>query len=190
MKHVIKELGIKTEAPEIPADVTNAHPTYEHLMPRYRDCRLFAAIRHPVTWLESHFRYQTQHEWRKWEKPKWHPLRIIEDCQSRDFGDFIDRYLAWHAGFVSQMFEQYIGIGRFCAACIMGQETLDFDLRLTLTQLGCLDWRDKAFDIAPVNTTDKRGIEMPWRPGQKESVLESEKNIIDCFYSKETQLAV
>lgn len=190
MKRVIRDLGIKTEDVAIRTGVTNAHPAYEHLHPKYHKSRMFAAIRHPVSWLESHFRYQTLHEWRRWEMPKWHPLREIEDCRAKEFSDFVHRYLAWHPGFISRMFEQYIGIGRFCRSCIMDQETLDFDLRTTLAKLGCIEWQDEPLGIESINVTKQANIEMPWLPGQKDRVLEAEKHIIETFYSKETQLAV
>lgn len=192
MKRVIRDLGIKTEDVAIRTGVTNAHPAYEHLHPKYHRSKMFAAIRHPVTWLESHFRYQTMHEWRRWEMPKWHPLREIEDCRARDFSDFVHRYLAWHSGFISEMFQRYIGPDWFAGVSVMRQETLRADLSKVLESLGCkeLRGRNDLHKMDAINVTQPDRFDMPWLPGQKDRVLEAEKTIIDRFYSKETQLAV
>jgi hypothetical protein len=146
VKHALNELGIKTER-QIVCGVTGDHSTPEYF-PNHTG-PAFTFVRHPATWVESWYRFQVQHNWRRWESSRWHPLRLIEDCQSDDFGDFVKNLMRMHPYFVGLLYESYAVGG----VMVGWQEELAASLCQILVRLGHEVDRDKLFSITRQNVS-------------------------------------
>ena len=62
----------------------------------------------PLSWYESWWKYQSG-IWTVWEPGVWHPQRSLEKCRSDDFSDFIRLCIRNEPGYVSRMYEWYVG---------------------------------------------------------------------------------
>ena len=85
----------------------------------------FATVRHPLTWYESWWRYvqspkvkdrpetldeQGRPNFDTWiGEGVWHPLRRIAHCHDSSFSTFIDNVISDQPGFVTNMYEEYLG---------------------------------------------------------------------------------
>jgi len=109
---------------------------------------VFTVIRHPLTWLESWYRYQmaaakrrsTRH-WRKYGITNIHPIEwanAIEPTKSHVFSEYIDNYLRLTPGGYSTMCDKFIGPpnSRDTSVIILKQESLRTDLLALLNRVG------------------------------------------------------
>ena len=178
---------------------------------------VFAFVRHPVTWYESWFACHQRYgqaaagPWpelrpvpERWGDSDWPTNRlptgmasfhaVLDDCQVASFPGFVRRCLEYRPGFVSRMYEHYLGghngegPPRSDSVRCDGdnlyftgrQESLAGDLAATLTLLG-LDG-DKVRDVPPVNVS-ARPPEIKWDAGVLREIIAAEKPAIDRFYN-------
>jgi len=127
-------LHIDTRIPTIPDGVSRIHPPLSAFAGEKHHC-LFATVRHPVSWLVSWWRYQCRNKWRQYERGKWHPMRSVAGIAGYDFALFAEQWLAEARGFITRMFEWYVGPANGCVE-VLRQESLESDLRKTLAGLG------------------------------------------------------
>lgn len=167
-KLALRAVRAKVEPITIGPDVTVDHATPWHGLTKKP---IGVTIRHPLSWYESHWRYQMQKKWRKWEQGKWHPLRAIESCEADTFGVFMANILVQQPGFYSRMLEWYVGPDNHNVK-VFRQENL-------AEELG--NFLDIKLDgIDRVNESEKRCVE--WVPGIRKRVLELERHTIERFY--------
>ncbi len=142
----------------------------------------FTFVRHPLSWYESWWKFQAG-QWQIFEPGVWHPQRTLERCQSDDFSEFIRLMIRHEPGYVSRMYEWFIGPpGHDYVQFVGRQETLAGDLVEVLTRLGC------EFDVEMVrqapraNESPKQMGEPVWDPGLRARVLELEAPAVARFY--------
>ena len=89
----------------------------------------FCFIRHPLTWYESFFKYQTKIGWKNYSKS--HPMSPLNGTRSANFNDFINKCLKASPRYLSKMMEPFIERADF----IGKQENLTEDLIKVLRRL-------------------------------------------------------
>jgi hypothetical protein len=180
VEHVLPRLGIEIEQP-----VTIPGVTFRHsLLPMFRDEYLFkfTFLRHPLSWYESWWKFQAG-TWTDFEPGVWHPQRCLEKCRSDDFSEFVRRCIENEPGYVSRMYEWYIGPAGFEYVDFIGRyEYLVKDLACVLEKLG----HEVDFEILrqfqPVNVSAKACGEPIWDLDVRRRVLELEAPAIRRFY--------
>jgi hypothetical protein len=98
---------------------------------------IFCFVRHPVTWMESWYRYQKKRKFKGWGKTGnlyYHPCSIIDDCQDEDFNKFVSNIIDKVPGFVSNMYFQYT---RHCAY-VGSQEDLAKHTKIILEKMNVI----------------------------------------------------
>jgi len=85
------------------------HTTLFVLPPAIEKPTVFTFVRHPISWYESWFRYQTQEGWTDWNcgKDYLHPCAPLLDCGSTNFNKYIEKCLKKVPGFVTSMYHMY-----------------------------------------------------------------------------------
>ncbi len=144
---------------------------------------VFSFVRHPLSWYESWWKFQAG-IWKVYEPGCWHPQRILERCESDDFCEFIRLVIRHEPGYVSRMYEWYIGPpGHDHLQFVGRQENLVEDLIEVLTMLGC-EFDAEAIRHAPrANESEKRFGEPVWDPALRAAILELEAPAIRRFYA-------
>lgn len=73
--------------------------------------RVLCVVRHPLSWYESWFRYQTSKKWRDWGEAgnlsRWHVCAELNVCSDLDFMTFMRKVNDRAPGFVSSLFSRY-----------------------------------------------------------------------------------
>ncbi len=138
---------------------------------------MFCFVRHPLSWYESWFKYQTQPacDWRDWGSDKdvlaWHPCCPLNGCRSEDFDGFIRNALEKRPGFVSEMYSEFAKpqveyVGR--------QESLRDDLVSVLKRLNLTFDEGFVRDFKEVGVSPVPRQKVEWDPELKQRVLELE----------------
>lgn len=159
----------------------------------------FATVRHPLTWYESWWRYLLSPKVADREetldtngRPNfdtwigegvWHPLRAIAQCHDRSFQVFIDNVVATQPGFVSRMYEQYLGPnnGRLSVNRILKME----NLHLEFSEF-CRDYHFRPPPQEKHENKSLKSLETNWSSSQKQKVLDLERDAIVRFaYDKD-----
>jgi hypothetical protein len=149
----------------------------------------FAFVRHPLRWYESFWKYQVN-KWIKYEQNRWHPWRCLEACESNDFNEFISKIIEMEPGYVTRMYEWYLGPRGAQVVDFVGRtETLKDDLLCVLRELGHNINMPKAHSVPKANTTDWRKVP-EWDPALKDKILELEKPTIERFYQDSTKFTI
>lgn len=134
VRHALKAVGVDYQILEPHKGISVRHGLPVHFKDKYNFH--FASIRHPLTWVESWFRFQCGH-WTQFEPGLWHPQRCIERCAGRTYTDFVKNLLKHEPGYVSRMYEWYLGPpGALNVDAILRQETLSQDLDTVLQNRG------------------------------------------------------
>ena len=84
------------------------NPFYEQLA----ECFRFCFVRHPGSWYESYFKYQTTVGWLKSNQLNpdgWHRWRGLDQCASDDFCTFVRNCIRWQPAYLTRMYEWYAG---------------------------------------------------------------------------------
>lgn len=180
IEHALEAVGIRTAQPST-ADGTSArHQLTADVLDRYDFS--FAFVRHPVSWYESWWKFQAL-AWTTWEPDVWHPQRALEPCASDNFATFIHNCIVREPGFVTRMYEWYVGP--------RGRERVDFVGRyeaLEDTLIGILHGLSYRFDEAAlrdhprVNVSAKRAGDPIWEPALRKRVEALEAPAIRRFY--------
>jgi len=171
----------RNELPATIPGVTWRHSLLSMFKRRYRF--VFTFVRHPLSWYESWWKFQAG-IWTIFEPGVWHPQRCLERFQANDFSEFIRLCIKHEPGYVSRMYEWYIGPEGYEFVDFVGrQETLVDDLTLVLNMLGEAFDHEQLFAVAPVNVSRKVHGEPVWDPALKRQILELEAPAIRRFYT-------
>ncbi|GAB4384445.1 MAG: hypothetical protein Kow0022_07050 [Phycisphaerales bacterium] len=173
---------------------------------RVRRGTKFCFVRHPVRWYESYFRFMKSLGWRRFgglSISSWHPNAELFDLGDDNFDTFMRRVLDRVPGYLTQMYDQFVGPGRLEAeadgllvsqdddparSCrLVGrQERLVDDLLAILDRLGVPVDAGQVRSAAPRNVS-RRGREgssrrgEAWDSGTLKAVLEAERGALQRF---------
>jgi hypothetical protein len=173
----------KTECTWEPHKTPPDWPSSVHRLRRHYEGEIafsFSFVRHPLTWYESYFRYQTQNGWSSVEENSPDNLGpwVLDGCKSDKFSTFIDNCLTQLPGAYSQLVELYVGtIGVPLVDFIGKLETIAEDLAVLETKIGFLTLKY----LNVTNDSDKR-IPCDWQADQQAALLQAESSILTRFY--------
>lgn len=152
-----------------------------------------AFVRHPADYYAATWRWiaGVRPSRRPWmlEVFEWHPLHCAIRQFDDDFDVFVERMLNNHAGWVTRLFDQYVGPegGEF-ADWIGRQETLSRDfiqLIGTFSHPGLMQKKTRA-----ILESDRQNVgkitSVKWDPGLRVAVEYVEREAIQRFYGEET----
>ena len=152
----------------------------------YRPGRRFCFVRHPVAWLQSawrglHTSWPNRRELAPLHRERtWSPIRNLTYLVGDSTYDaFVDNILTHEPGYVTRMFETYIGPVGFPRVDHVGrQEHLRADLQVILQRLG---WDGELADVPPAN--EGTGPQVPcYRTRQ---ILAAERPTMERWYSSD-----
>ena len=148
--------------------------------------RRFCFVRHPLTWYESAWRGLSQ-GWplRREIAPlhrerSWSPIRFLTYLAgARDFNDFLNTILSEQPGFVSRMFEWFVGPPGYPRVEFVGRmESIESDLSVILKWF---DWSGTLAQITAVNEAQQPRPE--WDENLRRKVEASEVVGIRRWYT-------
>lgn len=179
--NVLNRLGIANEsAPHVPA-ASVRHAIPEQFVGRYKF--RFTFVRHPLAWYESWWKFQAG-VWRQFEVGVWHPQRVLEPCADNDFSQFIRNCLVQEPGYVTRMYEWYLGPPEVERFDFVGRtESLAEDLVTVLRQLGHTNRIDEVSHFAPVHVSRSKFGEAVWDPELRRRIIDVEAPAIRRFYA-------
>jgi Glycosyl transferase family 2/Methyltransferase domain len=173
--------GIATAPPPRRQGVSWRHSLPEDVLGTYDFT--FAFVRHPVAWYESWWRFQRGHG-RLFEPGMWHPQRPIEPYGTDDdFAAFIRGCIEHQPGYVTRMYEWYVGPPGIERVDFVGrQESLTDTLVRILYDLS-YDFDETVLREQPrVNTSVLVPGEASWDPELKRRIVALEAPAIERFY--------
>ena len=155
------------------------------------DCELpvdmvYAVVRCPFAWYESWWRYQAArpHNWDEWN---WHPTYPLQACRNADFNGFLAAALQREPGFLTRLYEQYIGPLESPKADLIGHtETMVVDFQRFLAAIAWPEPPGVLANIPPQNTGGGRLGQPVWARTYRRQVYETEKKIFEEFYPDES----
>jgi hypothetical protein len=154
----------------------------------------FSTVRHPLTWYESWWRYLLSPKVTDREetldangRPNfdtwigegvWHPLRRIAHCHDRSFRTFIDNVISDQPGFVSSMYEEYLGSHQSTATVdhIIKMESLHASFRELCRTYG---WR--APEAPKHENQSLKSLTTDWTENQIVKMQDLERNALERF---------
>jgi hypothetical protein len=172
--------GIRTAQPRTRSGVSWRHPLPADLLGQFEFT--FTFVRHPVSWYESWWKFQATLWW-NFEPGVWHPQRDLEPCASDDFSTFIRRCIEREPGYVTRLYEWYIGPPGIERVDWVGRQEALVD-----GVIGVLRGLSYEFDEATlrahpwVNVSEKGAGDPVWDPTLKESIIALEAPAIRRFY--------
>lgn len=175
--------GVSTGPAKAAGGVTWRHSLLSHYLNRYN--YVFTFVRHPISWYESWWKFQTGTRWKIFEPGVWHPQRVLEKCASDDFSEFIRLCIRLEPAYVTRMYEWYVGPPGAGFVDFTGRyERLADDLVRVFRLLG-LDFDEAALRVqAPENVS--LGPEAPvWDVDLKARILELESPVVRRFYDRD-----
>lgn len=187
IEEALRAACINAEYAKAMSGVTWRHSLVRHYTDSFDF--IFTFVRHPLSWYESWWKFQTWGNWVEFEPGVWHPQRILERCASNDFSEFIRLCIQHEPAYVSRMYEWYIGpqgsefvnfVGRY--------EHLADDLVQVLRRLSLV------FDEAALRNTPPANVSQPpygqpiWDEALKSRMIELEAPGIRRFYENESPL--
>jgi hypothetical protein len=181
IEQALIQAGIRNKRPPTVPGVTWRHSLLSMLTRRYRF--VFTFVRHPLTWYESWWKFQAG-IWTIFEPGVWHPQRTLERCQADDFSEFIRLCIKHEPGYVSRMYEWYIGPEGYEFVSFVGRhENLTADLVHVLKLLGENFDQERLQAVQPVNISRKVLGEPIWDPVLRRQIIELEAPAIRRFYT-------
>ena len=151
VEEVLPYIGVPTEQPATLPGVSYRHCLVSMFQRQHPF--VFTFVRHPLRWYESWWKFQAG-KWPVHEPGVWHPQRSLEICRSDDFNQFIRLCIDHEPGYVSRMYEWYIGPVGFQYVKFIGrQENLADDLIEVLQLLGHEFDEQKLRQFAPFNVS-------------------------------------
>ena len=162
----------------------------DHQLPdAYRKAgKRFAFVRHPLTWLESAWRglhgsWPNRRDVPPLHRERtWSPIRNLTYLAGdADFNGFVETLLANQPGFVTRMYEAYIGPPGYPRVDWVGRkESLGADLQTILTGLG---WRGSLAIVPPANEGPP-GPAPVWHPVLQSRFLAAERPSVLRWYQE------
>jgi hypothetical protein len=162
------------------------------ILPKFPDNSvfLFTFVRHPISWYESWFRYQSQAT-KNWYKfgtegilSDWHPNSTLNGLGHPEFSIFIDRVLKKRPGYVTELFFSYTTPE---ISFIGKQENLRKDLCKALSLANEKYDEDMIMNEKPVGISNPPSLNMAWGKSQKTEALRLEwPSIVRFGYVKQS----
>ena len=181
VEYALGQIGIETDLAQTIAGVTFRHSLLSMITRNYPF--VFTFVRHPLSWYESWWKFQAG-IWKIFEPGVWHPQRVLEPCRSDDFNEFVRLVIENEPGYVSRMYEWFIGPpGHQFVQFVGRQENLVEDLIEVLSCLGYPIDPQAIRRLARANESEKRFGEPVWDPGLRREVLGLETSAIRRFYA-------
>lgn len=172
-----KSLGaakIRCRRVRVPKGQARKHCPTELMQGRFD--RAFAFVRHPIAWYESVYRYQEQYNWPRWRRFAWHPFQEVFDNRAPTFAGFIDNILKSPVGLATRIFQLYID--HPCVKAVGRTEHIQADLNRILSEFGVSE--NVAINGQLNQSSPSR---CKWARGQRDTIGQIDKQIIDRFYS-------
>lgn len=169
VEFALPHIGIQSEEPPTIDGVTYRHS----LTAMFKDAFpfIFTFVRHPLSWYESWWKFQAG-RWTIFEPGVWHPQRTLEKCASDDFSEFIRLCIKHEPGYVSRMYEWYVGPVGFEYVQFVGRnENLMDDLVHVLTRLGHAVDLEHLRRFQRLNVSLKECGEPVWDPALRQQIL-------------------
>lgn len=134
---------------------------------------MFCFVRHPLSWYESWFKYQSiKWNWRTWgtelNPDDWHPLSMLNGLGDPDFNQFVRNVLNKRPGFVTELFGNYTKPN--LVDFVGQQENLAEGLIQVLTRLGLPHDQDLIRKQPPVNVSAGEPVQIQWDPELRSEV--------------------
>lgn len=142
---------------------------------------MFTFVRHPLSWYESWFRYQSQdkNNWRPWGREGvWHPNSPLNGLGDPDFNEFVRKVVRHRPGYVSQLFSSYTSPE---VSFIGKQENLRADLCQALRAANERFDEDFIMTSAPVGVSEPPCAPPVWEPSVREAALQMERSALERF---------
>ncbi len=180
VEQALPACGIATACPLSTGGVSWRHPLPADIRGSYDFT--FTFVRHPISWYESWWRFASARV-EPFEPGVWHPQRTVETYGKDGFSTFIRRCIEHQPGYVTRLYEWYIGPPGIERVDLVGrQEELVDTLVRVLRELS-YEFDETALRAhPPENTTAAFAGEMIWDPGLKRQILELEAPAIERFY--------
>lgn len=179
VRAVLRKLDVEIK------DIPSPGASPDHATPWHApsDLPKVVTIRHPLSWYESCWRYQVQHNWQIWEPGVWHPYRHIEHIKSDDFNAWVTRV----AGFYGFMMRDYVTKGTDPhERQFVRQESVSWDLScaLAFNEAANIDGIARVLqETPPINQSDP--IPITWTEENRQRVLERDRWFIERYYPAE-----
>lgn len=181
IEHATHAAGIEMQAAPALKHVTWRHSLVNQYLNKYSF--IFAFVRHPLTWYESWWKFQTWLKWRDHEPGVWHPQGILAKCASDDFSEFIDNCIKHEPAYVTRMYEWYLGPqGAEFVSFVGRYEHLADDLVRVFNTLSVTFDEDTLRAQAPVNVSESPFGKPAWDEGLRAKILQLEGPAIRRFY--------
>ena len=142
------------------------------------DSYRFCFVRHPLTWLESFWRWKTGND-RGWEDlgdpsdiRRWHPLWGLHGLDTSNFATFVRGVLKVRPGFVTELYSYYTKYG---VSYIGQQETLIDDLVEVLKTTNANFDEDRLRSYQRINSSRGLAEECTWDEDLREEILVAER---------------
>lgn len=143
----------------------------------------YSVVRHPVTWYESWWAFQAGSWVENSKREGWWAIAPTEACASDDFNTFVRRMLCWQPGFVSRMYEWFLGPPGKTNVHIVGRfEELYESTACFSNALGIEKGEDYFAGLGKRNVSLKRAGKPVWDPELRERVVAAEMPAICRFY--------
>lgn len=179
-------------APRLNAPADPTHCLLKHVADIYDIS--FSVVRHPLSWYESWWRYLKSPRVTRRDntlgpdgKPDfdawvgagvWHPLRSIAPCHSDSFTTFMSNVIETEPGFVSRMYDEYLGFssGAPRTGDILKIETIDFDYARFCEKYGLRKPAGAKHENQSV-----KSLTAAWTPDLREKAIELEQPALRFF---------
>tara|TARA_R110000824_G_scaffold13979_2_gene60094 strand:- start:1452 stop:2021 length:570 start_codon:yes stop_codon:yes gene_type:complete len=141
------------------------------------DLPAIAFVRHPLQWFPSYWNHRM---WNGWDDDS----RIDASCKSNDFGTFMTAVLERFPGWLTKEMVKYVGTVEAPAEFIGRHESLQADLITGLKFLNEDFDEEKLLGTPVTNTGNYEAFPAVWTDALKESVCDSEQELIQRFYNR------
>ena len=143
----------------------------------------FSMVRHPVSWYESWWSFQAGSWVENSRRAGWWSVSPTERCASDDFDTFVRLMLKWEPGFVSRMYEWYLGPpGRTLVDIVGRYEELHESCIAFLRSLGIVASSQDLEAVERKNVSLKKAGKPVWDPELRDRVVASEMPAILRWY--------
>ena len=177
----LKSCGFELDYAKAITGVSWRHPLRSHCTENFSFA--FSFVRHPLSWYESWWKFQAK-SWNVFEPGVWHPQRVLKKCATDDFSEFIRLCIEYEPGYVSRMYEWYIGPPGYEVVDFVGRhENLSCDLSRVLRKLSYEFDEDALRRHERVNVSAKQCGDPVWEEDLKQRVLALEGPAISRFYA-------
>ena len=123
---------------------------------------------------------------------KWHPDKIPSLCWVDNFNEWVDIIIDKESGFLTRLYEQYIGVeGSEICSYIGRIESLEDDFCEVMGLLGYEDElrnnKTRIHQLGIVRHTEHRVVRPVWNNATLDRMLYSERVLLKRFYDKNNE---